>query len=253
MPGDVYKLSFAYANNYNHTNPSSPALATVRITDTGSAADLVSPLIISHGSSTSTNLDWTVGGLTFAAIGPSSTLRFISDSPTPFGGILLDGVSVWINCDFTDDNLCNIDDLNAMLAVGPIAPGVPVTPGVNDQFDLTGDDVIDNADVGEWLAVAASENGFGSPYKLGDANLDGFVDGQDFILWNGSKFTSSLLWDEGEFNGDGFVDGQDLLVWNGNKFTSSDGATAVPEPGTSILSFVGLLLLGVARVRRCPI
>jgi hypothetical protein len=84
---------FAYANNYVHTSLASPALAMVLLADTGLGVDLVS-LAISHGTSTSTNLDWTVGGLTFAAIGSSTTLRFISNSPTPLGGILLDGVSV---------------------------------------------------------------------------------------------------------------------------------------------------------------
>ncbi len=148
------------------------------------------------------------------------------------------------SCDFSSDSACNIDDLNAMLAVGPIAPGVAVTPGINDQFDLTGDGVIDNADADQWLGDAATVNGFGSPYKRGDANLDGVVDGQDFILWNASKFTNSLLWDNGEVNGDGVVDGQDFILWNANKFTSSDGASAIPEPGLLASLATAMLCLG---------
>ena len=68
-------------------------------------------------------------------------------------------------------------------------------------------------------------NGFGSPYLRGDANLDGVVDGSDFGLWNSHKFTSTLLWDQGNFNGDDAVDGSDFGIWNSNKFTSSDGAS----------------------------
>ncbi len=153
--------------------------------------------------------------------GTIRTLRNISADQYLAVSILL--------CDFDADGSCTIDDLNALLAQGPIADGVDVTPGLNDQFDLTGDDMIDLDDRDEWLSAAAGENGLGSPYKLGDANLDGVVDGQDFIAWNANKFMSTLLWSAGNFNGDGFVDGQDFILWNANKFTSSDRAIAVPE------------------------
>jgi hypothetical protein len=139
-------------------------------------------------------------------------------------------------CDFDSDGACSITDLNAMLAVGPVASGVPAAG--NMAFDLTGDGVIDNDDVDAWLAIAASENGFASSYLRSDANLDGSVDGQDFIQWNGSKFSSSLNWDQGDFNGDGFVDGQDFIAWNENKFTSSD-VTSVPEPSVCLLLLLG--------------
>ncbi len=147
-------------------------------------------------------------------------------------------------CDFDADGSCNITDLNALLAVGPVAPGVSAAG--QEAFDLTGDGVIDNSDVDAWLASAAVENELASTYIRGDANLDGTVDGQDFILWNGSKFSSSLNWDHGDFNGDGLVDGQDFIAWNGNKFTSSD-ATSVPEPLACVLMLVGPFVLRFAR------
>ena len=80
-----------------------------------------------------------------------------------------------------------------------------------------------------WLELAAQANGLAAPYLLGDANLDGAVDGQDFISWNSHKFTSSLSWDDGDFNGDGFVDGQDFVSWNLNKFSSAN-MIHVPAP-----------------------
>jgi hypothetical protein len=156
--------------------------------------------------------------------------------------------SVPLVCDFSGDGLCDVTDLDLMQSLGPIAPGVAATG--NEEFDLNGDGLIDLVDRDEWLALAATENGFGSPYKLGDANIDGFVDGTDFIAWNGSKFTQSLLWSNGDFTADGFVDGTDFIAWNGNKFTSSDGVTAVPEPGAGMLSLVAMLLLGAARMWR---
>ena len=146
-------------------------------------------------------------------------------------------------CDFDGDGSCDIGDLNALLAVGPIAGGVSVTLGVNDQFDLNGDGMIDLADRDSWLALAADENNLMAPYKLGDANLDGVVDGQDFIAWNEHKFSASLQWNSGDFNGDGAVDGQDFIEWNVNKFTSSL-PDAVPEPQWSVFAcmFCALLL-----------
>lgn len=147
-------------------------------------------------------------------------------------------------CDFTGDLLCTVADIDLMQSLGPIAPGVPAAG--NEEFDLDGDGTINLADRDEWLDIAATENGLGSPYKLGDANLDGTVDGQDFIAWNAAKFTDSLLWSDGNFNADGFVDGQDFIAWNANKFTSSDGVTAVPEPGP-IAWLVGLFSIVCCR------
>lgn len=152
-------------------------------------------------------------------------------------------------CDFNVDGNCNLDDLNLMLQQGPVAPGVTVTPGVNAQFDLTGDGMINSEDVDRWLADSAAQQGLGGPYRPGDANLDGVVDGADFILWNGHKFSSTLHWDRGDFNGDGFADGSDFILWNANKFTSSDGVSYVPEPSTGTM-LLALLFRGVVRRRR---
>lgn len=45
----------------------------------------------------------------------------------------------------------------------------------------------------------------------------------------------------GDFTADGFVDGQDFIVWNMFKFQASD--FAVPEPGGWAICWCGLLLL----------
>jgi 6-phosphogluconolactonase (cycloisomerase 2 family) len=151
-------------------------------------------------------------------------------------------------CDFDGDSDCDLADLNSMLTEGPIDAGVVTSPGVNDQYDLDGDGSITLSDLAEWLALAATENGLASPYKLGDANLDGTVNGADFLAWNANKFASSLQWDQGDFNGDGEVNGADFLAWNANKFTSSDTVSTVPEPGCGWL--FTLLLLAIARSAR---
>ncbi|GAH04528.1 unnamed protein product, partial [marine sediment metagenome] len=142
--------------------------------------------------------------------------------------------------DFNEDGFSDIIDIDLMLAEGPIASGVPVVQGVNDMYDMTGDDVIDLDDRDAWLAEAAMVNGFTSPYKLGDATLNGVVDGLDFIEWNEAKFMSSLSWADGEYNGDGVVDGLDFIEWNATKFTSSM-VPSVPEPGAWVLVMLALL------------
>ena len=103
------------------------------------------------------------------------------------------------------------------------------------QFDLTGDGSLDNADMLQWIS-----NG---EFLPGDADLDGEVNGNDFLTWNAHKFQSVDSWCDGDFNTDGFVDGQDFLVWNAFKFQSAD-VSAVPEPAGMIAGCcLGLLCL----------
>ena len=118
-------------------------------------------------------------------------------------------------CDFDGDGDCDADDLNALTTESAAQTN-------NAQFDLNNDSLVNFADIEEWLGLAGALNTpCGAAYLVGDANLDGSVDGQDFIAWNSSKFTNTPLWSNGNFNGDGAVDGQDFIAWNTNKFTSS--------------------------------
>ena len=158
--------------------------------------------------------------------------------------------AIAVACDFTGDGMCDVNDLNAMQTLGPLTIGLPATG--NELFDLNGDGNIDVADRNQWLEVAANENGLASPYQLGDANLDGVVDGIDFVAWNDHKFTQSLQWSDGDFTADGFIDGLDFVAWNDNKFTASDqglNPQAVPEPNGLSALFLTLGFLGLA-VRR---
>ena len=135
------------------------------------------------------------------------------------------------SCDLDESGVCDSDDADLLVA--------DIVAGTN-TYDLTGDGLANGDDLTEWLAVAGAENlASGNSYLLGDANLDGVVDGQDFIAWNGNKFTNAAAWSAGDFNADGVVDGQDFISWNGNKFMSAD--VAVPEPTTlGLFLFVGL-------------
>ena len=158
-----------------------------------------------------------------------------------------------LGCDFDSDGTCGLADLNALLAVGPIEPGIPVVPGGNDRFDVNSDGVINLDDRDLWLAEAAVVNGLASPYKVADADLNGAVDAADFILWNDHKFLGTLRWDQGDFNGDGLADGRDFIAWNDRKFTSSDRMAAVPEP-SSLVIWLGLfgLMTRFPEIRKVP-
>ena len=106
-------------------------------------------------------------------------------------------------------------------------------------FDLNGDGLVDKAGLDQFIL-----NEIGTLYA--DANLDRTVDGQDFVLWNASKFQSGTGWATGDFNCDGITDGLDFVVWNSNKFQSA-AAHAVPEPTCALL---WLTLVGVHGTRK---
>ena len=114
-------------------------------------------------------------------------------------------------CDFTPDAACDLKDINEMLQAGNLVTGV-VTPGSNDRLDLVDNDTIDAADITEWLAQAASENGHGSAYLRGDTELDRDVDITDF------NFLAS------NFALDGY-----------------EARNAIPEPSSFILCVFGIL------------
>ncbi len=147
------------------------------------------------------------------------------------------------NPDFNQDG--NLDCLDVDGLVAEIAAGT--NGGV---FDLTGDGQVTIDDLDSWLAQAgAAQLPSGNAYLYGDANLDGNVDGQDFVTWNGNKFTSGNGWCGADFNADGTTNGQDFVLWNSNKFTSADGISAVPEPA-SLMLLVLAFALGMARMCR---
>jgi Lysyl oxidase/Bacterial pre-peptidase C-terminal domain len=110
-------------------------------------------------------------------------------------------------------NSTDVDQLVSNLAIGPTNPST---------FDLTNDNRVDQGDLTEWLRLAGARNlASGQSYLVGDANLDGSVDGQDFNIWNENKFTTVAAWSSADFNASGGVDGEDFNLWNANKFTSA--------------------------------
>jgi hypothetical protein len=171
-----------------------------------------------------------------------NTSQLLTDGTLTFGAVLPNG-------DFNNDgewDCADIDVLTAAIAA----------MSTDLSFDMNGDGMITLLDITEedtgWLAVGGANNAVtgGNAFLSGDANLDGSVDVSDFNIWNGNKFTPADAWCSGDFNADGSVDVSDFNIWNGNKFTSSVGLSVVPEPGAGVLTFLGLSLLALARIRR---
>lgn len=152
------------------------------------------------------------------------TSGYVVQAPTPGqanGPTSVDG-------DFDQDGDYDCQDVDSLVAaiVAALNPAA---------FDLTGDSLVNGLDLTAWLAEAGNHNlPSGRPYLLGDANLNGLVDGSDFNLWNANKFSSVARWCAGDFTANGVVDGSDFNVWNSTKFTASDlRAKGVSQPHAS--------------------
>jgi choice-of-anchor C domain-containing protein len=92
VPGQVYTLSFWYADN--HRAGESIKNAEVTAFDATTNAPLFPTIEFSHGTSTQEDLRWTPLRRRFTAASGSSLLRFTSREPDNNNGILLDAVDV---------------------------------------------------------------------------------------------------------------------------------------------------------------
>ncbi len=127
--------------------------------------------------------------------------------------------------DFNNDGQLNCTDIDALVA--------EIAAGTNSSlFDLTGDGLVDIADLDEWRVQGGAANlPSGNPYLPGDANLDGAVDASDFNIWNSHRLSQTPAWCSGDFNADGFVDASDFNVWNSHRLMSSGDAVVRARTG----------------------
>ena len=145
-------------------------------------------------------------------------------------------------CALGGDASCDTDDLNALIAA---------LNTTDVLFDLTSDGVVDVADLDEWLSLAATENGYSSPYLRGDLHLDRDVDLSDYnmltLYFNPSGTYGPYLWDHANFDGDNDVDLADYNALASNFSPAGYGAAAVPEPAAALLALLGMLLFSACR------
>ena len=90
------------------------------------------------------------------------------------------------------------------------------------------------------------------PATAGDANLDGCVDGLDYVIWssNYDSLAGGKTWQHADFNEDQSVDGLDYILWSSNYLQGCPASPgAVPEPCSGLLLVAGSW--AVVRRRRC--
>lgn len=104
---------------------------------------------------------------------------------------------------------------------------------------------------------ALSGLGTGKIYQItyvpepGDANLDGLVDGVDYVAWADHFLQTGQTWRNGDFNGDGIVNGVDYTIWADHYAPAGLSILAVPEPSALALAAIGVmgLLVAARRIR----
>jgi hypothetical protein len=156
-----------------------------------------------------------------------------SDAPTytDIGTVIGPAGTISPVGDFDNDFDIDADDVDLLLAnLG----------GDPEVFDLTGDGVVNQADVDDWVfnLVPIGEN-IGTVY--GDFNLDGEVNAGDLaLLATNYGLAGNWGWATGDGNGDGNVDAGDLAMLATNYGTV---VHPVSEPVTMSLLAVGSVAL----------
>jgi hypothetical protein len=191
-----------------------------------------------------------VGLLSHLQTDGKTTFRFVEVADTS----IEDPSSV---CDFNGDGSCDTEDIDLLTRAGDLSAGV-AAEGVDRRFDLNFDSVVDQADVAQWLSQAAMEAGYATPYLLGDTNLDGLVDFQDFVNLNNNWQQTSLVsgagvaWSSGDFDGNGIVEFADFVAQNNHwqRALAAPSAVAVPEPSAMMLVVFAVSLCCCFRIPR---
>jgi hypothetical protein len=145
-----------------------------------------------------------------------------------------------IRFDFNADGNVDVTDIDLLVA--------EIVAGTNEEsFDLSGEGVVDETDLRQWLSDAAIHNGFSEAYLPGDTNLDGSVDATDLNNL-GLKWQQDVAnWSGGDITVDGRVNSADLnaigINWQQSISMASSVNAPVPEPSAFLLTIVGLALV----------
>ena len=138
-------------------------------------------------------------------------------------------------CDFDSNGICDAVDIDALLHDGIVNNDV--------LFDVDGNGTVDLADRDQWLIDAGTKENSGTPYVLGDADLDGDVDAADLnVVGVNWQKTNAASWAQADFNGDEVINAADLNSLGINWLRGVPApAHAVPEPNGALLMLVGIV------------
>jgi hypothetical protein len=155
---------------------------------------------------------------------------------------------VFTRGDINGDGVVTQADVGALTAgISDPTLGGTVSASVGAEwYDLTGDGLLDGADLAELTSI------IGAVPIAGDFDGDGDVDGGDLVEWRGDFGVNG----DSDADGDGDSDGNDFLIWQRNLTSgaSTGVAAVVPEPaGAALAAAACTALVGAARRRgrRC--
>jgi hypothetical protein len=142
--------------------------------------------------------------------------------------------------DFNSDGNADVMDIDMLIG--------EIVAGTNEaSLDLSGDGVVDDTDLTQWLSDAANHNGFNEAYLPGDSNLDGSVDSVDLNNLALNWLQDVAFWSAGDFTADGRVNSADLnaigINWQQSIPVATSADATVPEPSALLLTVVGLALV----------
>ena len=272
--------------------PTTVASNTVFNVATGATLIIANPLTIDSGKSVSSSGNGTVNYESIVTVQSNASIDFANSTKAYMLSVASSGkasiTSSTGNVVVTVDNLVNsgtVDVANNELVVNYAGGGDPIAsiraelasgyaggawngPGIDSSVAAInhlsyGLGYADSADPGNPAGLASGT--IEIKYTLlGDANLNGTVDGTDFGILAANFNKGVTGWDQGDFNYDNVVDGTDfgLMAANFNKgasgaaawqavvaFAAANGLLAdVPEPATTSLAI--LAGMGVLSARR---
>lgn len=161
-----------------------------------------------------------------------------------------------IQADPTSFGFSNVTD--------PAAPGLGVGDSSYDTSQIVAepdtylfwDDLHPTTVAHEKLAELLAQAVLVAVATPGDGNLDGMVDGLDYLIWadnfgDGPADNPPGPPLNGDFNQDAVVNGLDYLVWASNFGQGPNDAVGVPEPsGWTLWLIAATLVTGVPTCRR---
>ena len=169
------------------------------------------------------------------------TASLWSSGSTGSGDFYLDNMSVTavsldVLGDFNGDGTLGIDDLDTLTTAIQLN-------SVDTQFDLDGSGQVDLADRQHWVTDIKQT-------WIGDTNLDGLFDSGDMIsVFSAGQYEDAIVgnstWSTGDWNGDGDFESGDLIAAfsdGGYEARPCAAVAAVPEPSTTLLTLVAVLL-----------
>jgi hypothetical protein len=139
---------------------------------------------------------------------------------------------------------------NRVAGLGGTIAGLAWTPG--DSLWVRW---IENNDAGNDHGLAIDNfsinttGGGVDPVESGDFNGDGFIDAADYTIWRDNENQTGVGLAGGDGNNDGTVDALDYAIWSQQYAPAvSEGAAAIPEPGSLVIA-IACLLAGARKQR----